>query len=99
MGHNQSNSRRLNEVPPDEEPKIIRDTLDTIARTSGRRPVGWLGAGLQETWNTLDLLAAAGCEYVADGGPNADQPYTLALGGDKTMVSLPYSYDINDKQA
>src|SRR4029453_10735981 len=66
MGHNQSNSRRLNEVPAEEEPQIIRDTLDTIARASGRRPVGWLGAGLQETWNTLDLLTDAGCEYVAD---------------------------------
>jgi len=40
MGHNQSNSRRLNEVPADEEPTIIRDTLDTIARVSGTRPVG-----------------------------------------------------------
>ena len=79
MGHNQSNSRRLNEVPAEEEPQIIRDTLDTIARASGRRPVGWLGAGLQETWNTLDLLAEAGCEYVADWGPNDDQPYTMAL--------------------
>jgi hypothetical protein len=40
MGHNQSNSRRLNEVPAEEEPTIIRDTLDTIASVSGRRPVG-----------------------------------------------------------
>jgi allantoinase len=99
MGHNQSNSRRLNEVPAEEEPAIIRDTLDIIARASGKRPVGWLGAGLQETWSTLDLLAEAGCEYVADWGPNDDQPYMITLSGDKTIVSLPYSYDINDKQA
>ena len=99
MGHNQSNSYRLNEVAAEDEPKIIRDTLDTIARTSGKRPVGWLGAGLQETWNTLDLLAEAGCEYVADWGPNDDQPYTMTLGNGKTIISLPYSYNINDKQA
>ena len=37
MGHNQSNSRRLNEVPAEEEPRIIRDTLETIARASGKR--------------------------------------------------------------
>ena len=86
-------------MPAEEEPKIIRDTLDTIARASGKRPVGWLGAGLQETWNTLDLLADAGCEYVADWGPNDDQPYTMTVAGDKTIVSLPYSYNINDKQA
>src|SRR5471030_2662968 len=99
MGHNQSNSSRLNEVPAEEEPKIIHDTLDTIARASGKRPVGWLGAGLQETWNTLDLLADAGCEYVADWGPNDDQPYIMTVAGDKKIVSLPYSYNINDKQA
>lgn len=98
MGHNQSNSRRLNDVPPEDEPKIIRDTLETIARVSGKRPVGWLGAGLQETWNTLDFLTAEGCEYVADWGPNDDQPYTMTVGTN-TIVSLPYSYDINDKQA
>jgi allantoinase len=99
MGHNQSNSRRLNEVPAEEEPKLIHDTLDTIARTSGKRPVGWLGAGLQETWNTLDLLAAAGCEYVADWGPNDDQPYMMTVADDQKIVSVPYSYNINDKQA
>jgi peptidoglycan/xylan/chitin deacetylase (PgdA/CDA1 family) len=87
------------EVPAEEEPKIIRDTLDTIARASGKRPVGWLGSGLQETWNTLDLLAQAGCEYVADWGPNDDQPYVMTVADGKTMISVPYSYDINDKQA
>ncbi|HEY7244966.1 MAG TPA: polysaccharide deacetylase family protein [Xanthobacteraceae bacterium] len=99
MGHNQSNSYRLNEVPAEDEPKIIADTLDTIARASGKRPVGWLGAGLQETWSTLDLLAEAGCEYVADWGPNDDQPYAMTLDNGKTILSMPYSYNINDKQA
>jgi len=98
MGHNQTNARRLNEVAPEEEQKIIATTLDTIARASGRRPLGWLGAGLQETWNTLEFLAQAGCEYVADWGPNDDQPYMMEANG-KALVSLPYSYNINDKQA
>jgi allantoinase len=99
MGHNQTNSKRLNEVPPEEEPAIIRDTLETIERSTGVRPVGWLGSGLQETWTTLDHLAGAGCEYVADWGPNDDQPYFMRTAGQKRLVSLPYSYDINDKQA
>ena len=99
MGHNQSNTRRLNEVTAEEEVQIIRDTLSTIERVSGTRPLGWLGSGLQETWNTLDHLAAAGCEYVADWGANDDQPYTMTLENGNTLVSVPYSYDINDKQA
>ena len=99
MGHTQTNARRLNEVAPEEEPKIIATALDTIARASGKRPVGWLGSGLQETWNTLDLLVEAGCEYVADWGPNDDQPYIMTAAGGKQIISVPYSYTINDKPA
>lgn len=43
MGHNQSNSRRLNEIPPEEEGAVIRATLDTIERVA--RPaarLAWL---------------------------------------------------------
>src|SRR5262249_47016180 len=46
--------------------RCIRRALATIADATGARPVGWLGSGLQETWDTLDLLAAEGCEYVCD---------------------------------
>lgn len=98
MGHNQTNSRRLNDVPPEEEPLIIGGTLEAIGQVSGQRPVGWLSAGLQQTWNTLDHLADAGCEYVADWGANDDQPYAMQTSTGKTLVSVPYSYDVNDKQ-
>jgi allantoinase len=40
-----------------------------------RKPMGWLGAGLAETWHTLDFLAEEGCVYVADWSKD-DQPYT-----------------------
>ena len=97
-GHNQSNTRRLNEAAPGEEPNIIRDTLATIEKAAGKRPVGWLGSGLQETWETLDLLAANGCEYVSDW-TNDDQPYVMDLDSGKTIVAMPYSHEINDKPA
>jgi allantoinase len=98
MGHNESNTRRLNEAAPGEEAGIIRRTLATIADASGTRPVGWLGSGLQETWDTLDLLAAEGCEYVGDW-VNDDQPYMMTLAGGRRMVAMPYSQEINDKPA
>src|SRR3990172_11484738 len=64
MGHNETNTKRLNEVLPEEERRIIPDSLATIERATGKRPAGWLGSGLQETWNTLDLLAAQGGKYI-----------------------------------
>jgi peptidoglycan/xylan/chitin deacetylase (PgdA/CDA1 family) len=97
MGHNRTNTERLNEVPAEEERGLIRESLERIARATGRRPVGWLGSGLQETWNTLDHLAAEGCLYVADW-VNDDEPYAMDIGG-RTLVSVPYSYELNDMAA
>ena len=98
MGHCESNTRRLNEAPPGEEPRIIKNALAAIAQGTGTRPCGWLGSGLQETWDTLDLLADAGCDYVCDW-TNDDQPYIMMLDGGRTLVSVPYSHEINDKPA
>jgi len=95
MGHNETNTTRLNAVPPEEEPKLIHRALATIAKATGTKPVGWLGSGLTETWNTLDYLAAEGCEYVCDW-TNDDQPYLMTLDGGQRLVSIPYSHDIND---
>jgi allantoinase len=96
MGHNESNSRRLNELGPGEEARVIRNSLATIEAATGKRPVGWLSSGLQETWNTLDLLAAERVEYVAEW-VNDDQPYIMSLEGGGALVSVPYSHAINDK--
>jgi peptidoglycan/xylan/chitin deacetylase (PgdA/CDA1 family) len=96
MGHNESNTRRLNEAPPGEEAGIIKRALAAIEKATGTRPAGWLGSGLQETWNTLEYLAAEGCEYVSDW-TNDDQPYMMTLDGGKKLVAMPYSHEINDK--
>jgi allantoinase len=98
MGHCESNTRRLNAAPPGDEPRIVKNSLATIERATGARPRGWLGSGLQETWDTLDLLAAEGCDYVCDW-TNDDQPYIMTLDGNRTLVSVPYSHEINDKPA
>ena len=98
MGHNESNTRRLNEAPPGEEAYIIKRTFATIERAVGTRPKGWLSSGLQETWESLDLLAAEGCQYVCDWC-NDDQPYIMHLDGGRRLVSVPYPQQTNDKPA
>jgi allantoinase len=98
MGHNESNTRRLNEAPPGEEGKIIERTFATIKRATGAPPKGWLSSGLQETWDTLDHLAAAGGQYVCDWC-NDDQPYLMRLDGGRRLVSVPYAQQTNDKPA
>ena len=79
---------------PEEERQSIARTLAKIAALSGKKPVGWLGAGLAETWHTLDYLIDEGCLYVADWVSD-DQPFLMDVGG-RRLVSIPYSYEIND---
>src|ERR1700674_5424349 len=68
IGHNESNTRRLNEAAPGEEAGIIKRTFATIKRAAGAPPKGWLSSGLQETWDTLDyaLLAKPAIKTIAD---------------------------------
>ena len=96
MGHNESNTRRLNEAGPGEEAQIVRNTFATIKQHTGKPVKGWLSAGLQETWDTLDHLVDNGCEYVADWC-NDDQPYQMTLDDGRTIVSMPYTQQLNDK--
>ena len=98
MGHNQTNTMRLSDAAPGAEEGIIRATLSTIEAATGTRPKGWLSSGLQETWQTLDHLEANGCTYVADW-VNDDQPYAMQLTGGRSILSVPYSGEINDKPA
>ncbi len=97
MGHGQTNALRLNEMSPEQEREAIFEALDRIEAACGTRPVGWLGPGLAETWNTLEYLSQAGIRYVCDWA-NDDQPYTMQIGS-PPMVSLPYSVQTNDVPA
>ena len=94
MGHGTTNSVMINGQPEDEERRIIRSALDTIEAATGDAPRGWLSPGLTESHRTLDLLAEAGIRYVANW-VNDDQPYPMRVSTG-SMLSLPYSVEIND---
>ncbi len=96
MGHNESNTRRLNSVPASEELGIIQRSLARITKATGKRPTGWLSSGMQQSWNTLDFLIQEGISYVADW-VNDDQPYTMTLPAGQ-IVAFPYSAEANDRR-
>jgi peptidoglycan/xylan/chitin deacetylase (PgdA/CDA1 family) len=95
MGHNLTNGVRLTGMSREEEAEVVRSSLAKLEAVTGRRPAGWLGSGLAETWNTLEVLAEEGVRYVSDW-VNDDQPYLMDAGGGRRLVYLPYSYEIND---
>jgi len=56
--------------------------------------VGWLGPGLTETYETPDLLAEAGIQYIGDWVYD-DEPTEIATSHGP-LVTLPYTVELND---
>jgi allantoinase len=94
MGHGITNSENLAGLNLEKERELIQTVLKTIEQATGQRPRGWLGSGLAETYNTLDILAEEGVIYCGDWN-NDDQPYPMKVKKGK-MFSIPYCMEIND---
>lgn len=97
MGHGDYNNRKMHSYTPDEERELIPAIIGDVQSAWGQRPVGWLSPGLQQSEFTLGELAANGIGYVADFVAD-DRPFEIPIGG-STLISVPYSMDINDKGA
>ncbi len=82
MGHGTTNSESLAGLAPEKEKEVIQHVLKTIEQATGQRPRGWLGTGLTETNNTLDILAEEGVIYCGDWN-NDDQPYPMKVKSGK----------------
>jgi len=91
MGHGltQSNMQHVKNERED-----IIATRAEIERVTGRKPRGWLGPGLTETWETPDLLIEEGFDYVADWVLD-DQPVWLKTRT-KPILNVPYTQECND---
>jgi peptidoglycan/xylan/chitin deacetylase (PgdA/CDA1 family) len=80
-------------IQPDQR-AVIRESIEILTKFTGKKPKGWLGPGLTETFETLDILAEEGIEYVSDW-VNDDQPYPIRTTAG-TLVSVPYTLELND---
>lgn len=80
-------------LAPDQR-SVIRQTCDLLQEFTGKRPRGWLGPGLAETWETLDILAEEGFVYVADW-PMDEQPVVMQTSAG-SIVAMPFSLETSD---
>ena len=78
----------------EDQAAAIQRTIEAIRGVVGKAPRGWESPGLAETADTVDLLAEAGIEYVADWVLD-DQPVPLHTRAG-TIVALPYTVELND---
>jgi allantoinase len=77
-----------------DQPGMIKRTLDTIEQFTGKRPVGWLGPGLTETYETPENLTAAGIRYIGDW-VHDDEPTEISTANGP-LITLPYTIECND---
>ena len=75
------------------EREFIAKAAESIERTTGARPAGWLSRYLL-TENTRRLLVEAGFEYHMDDYSN-DMPFWDSVDG-KPILIMPYTVDSND---
>jgi peptidoglycan/xylan/chitin deacetylase (PgdA/CDA1 family) len=78
----------------EDQAEAIRQTVEEIRKFTGKPPRGWESPGLTETAETIDLLAEAGIEYVADWVLD-DQPVSIKTRTGN-IVSVPYTVELND---
>jgi allantoinase len=78
----------------EDQKKSIVETVAAIKDFTGKKPRGWESPGLTETYDTIDWLAEAGIEYVADWVLD-DQPCTIQTAHGP-IVSVPYTVEMND---
>jgi Polysaccharide deacetylase len=91
------NAHSYDQVPMhklDDQRAVIAKSMDIIERFSGKRPRGWFGPGLTQTFDTLDYLSEAGAEYIGDWVLD-DEPVTLKTSH-RPVVALPYNFEIHD---
>lgn len=77
-----------------EERENIRRTTEAIEQACGVRPKGWISPRSTPSPRTVQLLIEAGYEWHSDT-LNDDLPYVVEFG-DKSIIAIPGTMDIND---
>jgi peptidoglycan/xylan/chitin deacetylase (PgdA/CDA1 family) len=91
MGH--SYDQRPIHAEPDQR-ATIQKAVKVIREYTGKQPVGWLGPGLTQTFDSPELLAEAGIKYIADWVID-DEPCRIKTGKGP-LVAMPYTAELND---
>lgn len=78
----------------EDQPAMIRQSVERLESFLGHRPRGWLGPGRTQTFDTLDHVADAGFDWFGDWILD-DQPFWVKTKS-RPLVSIPYTVEIND---
>lgn len=94
MSHGLYNTRFLYGMDEAQERAFYRDNIETLKRHTGADLKGILTPAITNTARTPALIAESGLTYHADW-VHDDVPVPIQVAGHR-LVSMPYSYDLND---
>ena len=94
VAHGRTNSERQGTLWEEDEARLIAETTETIAKFTGRQPVGWMSPWLSQSSVTLDLLQEAGYIYQCDW-PLDDQPIWMRTRKGR-ILNMPYPVETNN---
>ncbi len=94
FSHGIYNTRYSYGMDEAQELAVIRDSIETVEKATGRRIRGYLAPALTHTESTLDLIAENDFWYTCDLFQD-DQPQPIKTKTGK-LVSMPYSLEVND---
>lgn len=78
----------------DDEAAVISKTLDRLQQADGKPVRAWLGPGVAETLDTVDILKEHKIDFLHDWAVD-DLPVWLRTKHGP-MVGLPYTFELND---
>ena len=82
------------QLPRDEEKRFIADSVETIHRVTGQKPIGWNAYWMRNSIHILEILQDLGFLYHIDE-PSRDEPFIIPVRG-RDFVTVPYTFHMND---
>ena len=82
------------QLPRYEEKRFIADSVETIQRVTGQKPIGWNAYWMRNSIHILETLQDLGFLYHIDE-PSRDEPFIIPVRG-RDFVTVPYTFHMND---
>ena len=95
VGHGWAQDQPMWAMDEAQDREAVRMTSEVIEAVTGRRPVGWSSQASRRGDYTVSSLLAEGYLYTRDFR-DADLPYVAASQGEKRLLAMPRTDDIND---
>ncbi len=78
----------------DEEKRFVADSVETIQKITGQKPIGWNAYWMRNSIAILETLQDLGFLYHIDE-PSHDEPFIVPVRG-RDFVTVPYTFHMND---